>query len=200
MGKVTTSIMTGKAIIVSAPSGAGKTTLVRHLMDAIPQLEFSVSACSRSKREKETDGKDYYFITPEDFQKKIQNDEFVEWQEVYPGNYYGTLKSELKKIWQAEKIPIFDVDVIGGLNLKEYFGDKALGIFIQPPSIDVLESRLRNRGTETKESIQERLGKTMQEMKYAGRFECIVVNDSIGKSSLETIRLVSEFLYRGEFQ
>jgi guanylate kinase len=186
--------MSEKAIIVSAPSGAGKTTLVRHLTAALPQLEFSVSACSRQKRENETDGQDYYFISPELFREKIELDEFVEWQEVYPGSYYGTLKSELQRIWEKERIPIFDVDVIGGLNLKKYFGTMALSIFIQPPSLEILESRLKNRGTETKESLRERLSKTRKELSFAPGFDRIVVNDSIGKASLETIELVSAFL------
>lgn len=186
--------MIEKAIIVSAPSGAGKTTLVRHLITAFPELEFSVSACSRQKRENETDGKDYYFITPELFRKKIEQDEFVEWQEVYPGSYYGTLKSELQRIWAKEKIPIFDVDVIGGLNLKKYFREKALSLFIQPPSMEILEARLKNRRTETEESLQNRLRKTQHELTFASQFDRIVVNDSIGKASLETIEIVSGFL------
>ena len=187
--------MTEKAIIVSAPSGAGKTTLIKHLTVALPQLEFSVSACSRQKRENETEGKDYYFITSELFRKKIEQDEFVEWQEVYEGNLYGTLKSELQRIWNDQKIPIFDVDVIGGLNLKNYFGPKALSIFIQPPSIEILETRLKNRGTETEESLQKRLNKTKQELTFAPEFDRIVVNDSIGKASLETIEMVNAFIF-----
>jgi guanylate kinase len=186
--------MKGKAIIVSAPSGAGKTTLVKHLMAALPVLGFSVSACSRPKRENETDGMDYYFITPEAFRKRIDSGEFVEWQEVYPGSFYGTLKSELTRIWQEGKVPIFDVDVIGGLNLKKYFGEQALAIFIRPPSVEVLESRLRNRGTETAESLQERIGKSLKELAFEDRFDCIVVNDAIDKSGTEAIRLVEAFL------
>ena len=187
--------MTEKAIIVSAPSGAGKTTLIKHLIAALAQLEFSVSACSRQKRENETDGKDYYFITPELFRQKKEHGEFVEWEEVYPGNFYGTLKSELERIWEAGRFPIFDVDVIGGLNLKKYFGEKALAIFIQPPSLEILETRLKNRGTETEESIQKRLSKALHELTFAPEFDRIVVNDSIGTASLETIKLVSDFLF-----
>ena len=183
-----------KAIIVSAPSGAGKTTLVKNLTTALPQLEFSVSACSRQKRISETDGKDYYFITPEVFRQKIEKDEFVEWQEVYPGFYYGTLKSELDRIWKLGRIPIFDVDVIGGLNLKKYFGEKALAVFIMPPSIEVLESRLRNRGSESEESLQKRVGKAVLELKYSDEFDCIVVNDLLDKSSRDTITLVMNFI------
>jgi guanylate kinase len=186
--------MNRKAIIVSAPSGAGKTTLVKNLMTAIPRLEFSVSACSRPKRETESDGKDYYFISVELFLQKVENGEFVEWQQVYPGSYYGTLKMELDRIWKEGKVPIFDVDVVGGRNLKKFFGDMALSVFIRPPSIEVLESRLRNRGTETDESLQKRLGKSAEELTFADYFDCIVVNDTIGKSSEEAIRLVNEFL------
>jgi guanylate kinase len=186
--------MNRKAIIVSAPSGAGKTTLVKNLMAAIPRLEFSVSACSRPKRENESDGKDYYFISVETFLQKVENDEFVEWQQVYPGSYYGTLKMELDRIWKEGKVPIFDVDVVGGRNLKKFFGETALSVFIRPPSIDVLESRLRNRGTETDESLQKRLGKAAEELTFADFFDRIVVNDTIGKSSDEAIRLVNEFL------
>jgi guanylate kinase len=186
--------MKNKAIIVSAPSGAGKTTIVRRLMAALPILEFSVSACSRLKRENETDGIDYYFISPEAFRKKIEADEFVEWQEVYPENYYGTLKSELMRIWKEGKIPVFDVDVIGGLNLKKYFGEDALSIFIQPPSVETLEYRLRNRGTESEESLRKRIGKSMQELGYSDRFDRTVVNDALDRSSNEAIRIVEEFL------
>jgi guanylate kinase len=186
--------MNRKAIIVSAPSGAGKTTLVKNLMAAIPRLEFSVSACSRPKRENESDGKDYYFISVETFLQKVENDEFVEWQQVYPGSYYGTLKMELDRIWKEGKVPIFDVDVVGGRNLKKFFGEAGLSVFILPPSIEVLESRLRNRGTETDESLLKRLGKAAEELSYSDYFDCIVVNDTIGKSSDEAIRLVNEFL------
>ena len=186
--------MVDKAVIISAPSGAGKTTLVKNLTAALPELEFSISACSRQKRDNETDGKDYYFITPGVFREKIDQGEFVEWQEVYPGSYYGTLKSELERIWHIGKIPIFDVDVVGGLNLKKYFGEKALAVFIKPPSIEVLESRLRNRGTESEESLQKRTGKAVMEMKFADDFDHIVVNDILDKSSRDTISLVKEFI------
>lgn len=186
--------MVNRAVIISAPSGAGKTTLVKNLTAALPQLEFSVSACSRQKRENEKEGKDYYFMTPDAFREKIMKDDFIEWQEVYPGSYYGTLKSELNRIEQLGKIPIFDVDVIGGLNLKKFFGKRALAVFIKPPSIKVLESRLRNRGTETEESLQRRIGKALREMSSSGEFDCTVVNDTLGKSSNETIKLVKEFI------
>ena len=189
--------MKGKAIIVSAPSGAGKTTIVKHLLSVIPELEFSISACSRLKREKETEGKDYYFITAEQFREKISRDEFIEWQEVYPGSYYGTLKSEMERIWQEVKTPIFDVDVLGGINLKKYFGETALAIFIRPPSLEVLESRLRHRGTESEENLQIRLNKAEEEMTFSDQFDRIVVNDEISLSSIRVTNLILEFLKPG---
>jgi guanylate kinase len=184
--------MQHKAIIVSAPSGAGKTTIVKHLITTFPELEFSISACSREKRECESDGKDYYFIPIEEFRKKIKNNEFVEWQEVYPGSYYGTLKSELERIWSNNKVPIFDVDVYGGLNLKKYFGDNALAIFIQPPSISVLEDRLRNRGSENEENLKKRLSKAEQELSVAACFDKIVINDTLSSANDQvTITMIS---------
>jgi guanylate kinase len=183
-----------KTIIVSAPSGAGKTTIVKYLVSAIPELEFSVSACSRSKREGETDGKDYYFISVGEFRKKTENDEFVEWQEVYPGNYYGTLKSELQRIWEKGSFPIFDVDVIGGLNLKKYFGGKALAIYIKPPSLASLIERLQSRGTETEDSLNIRLGKAEKEFTFAEQFDVIIVNDRLENACAEAVRIVNDFL------
>jgi guanylate kinase len=186
--------MKGKAIIVSAPSGAGKTTIVKHLLSVFPELAFSVSACSRPKREKETDGKDYYFITADQFREKIAGDAFIEWQEVYPGSYYGTLKSEMDRIWAEGKTPVFDVDVLGGINLKKYFGAAALAVFIQPPSLEVLEIRLRHRGTETEESLQLRLSKVEQELTCAGSFDRIIVNEEITVTSKIATALISGFL------
>jgi guanylate kinase len=186
--------MQGKAIIVSAPSGAGKTTIVKHLLRTIPSLEFSVSACSRTKREGETDGKDYYFISCDEFRDKIARDEFVEWQEVYPGNYYGTLKSEMDRIWTGKKIPIFDVDVVGALNLKSYFGAKGLAIFIQPPSIGELEKRLRNRGSESEETLRKRVDKAVFELKYAPRFDTIIVNDNLEVKCRDLVEIVTSFI------
>jgi guanylate kinase len=189
--------MTVKAIIVSAPSGAGKTTIVRHLLSEFPGLEFSISACSRPKREKEAEGKDYYFITTDQFQAKISRDEFIEWQEVYPGSYYGTLKSEMDRIWSEGKTPIFDVDVSGGINLKKYFGDTALAIFVQPPSVQELENRLRHRGTENEENIQTRLNKVEKELTFSGKFDRIIVNDEFSSASSKVTELVTEFLDSG---
>ena len=186
--------MQGKAIIVSAPSGAGKTTIVKHLLEVIPRLEFSISACSRSMRAEEKDKKDYYFISVEVFKAKIDRDEFVEWQEVYPGSFYGTLKSEMERIWSAGKVPIFDVDVVGALNLKKYFGPKALGVFIQPPSIGELEKRLRNRGSETESTLQKRVDKAVYELTFAPNFDKIIVNDDLKSKCREIVNLVEAFL------
>jgi guanylate kinase len=186
--------MKRKAIIVSAPSGAGKTTIVKHLLSLFPELEFSVSACSRPKREKEVEGKDYYFITADQFRDKIAGDDFIEWQEVYPGSYYGTLKSEMERIWSEGKTPIFDVDVSGGINLKKYFGDTALAIFIQPPSLQELENRLRHRGTESEENLQMRLDKVEKELTFAGKFDQIIVNDEFSSASNKATELIKGFL------
>jgi guanylate kinase len=186
--------MTGKAIIVSAPSGAGKTTIVRELLNAGLGLEFSVSACSRPMREKETDGIDYYFISVEEFKARIARDEFVEWQQVYENQYYGTLKSEAERIWNKGHHIIFDVDVIGGLNLKKIFGKQALSIFIMPPSLEVLEERLRNRSTEDEASLSKRLGKARREIDQSGGFDRIIVNDILGIAVKEAIRTSQEFL------
>ncbi|MEI6174487.1 MAG: guanylate kinase [Bacteroidota bacterium] len=186
--------MQGKAIIVSAPSGAGKTTIVKHLVKVISRLEFSVSACSRSKREGETDGRDYYFISGDDFKARIGGDEFVEWQEVYPGSYYGTLKSEMERIWLQGKTPIFDVDVLGGLNLKKYFGSQGLAIFIQPPSVEELENRLRKRGTESDETLRKRVDKAAFELTFAMHFDKIIINDNLEVKCREIVTLVETFL------
>jgi guanylate kinase len=186
--------MVNEAVIISAPSGAGKTTIVKHLLSVFPDLEFSVSACSRPKRENESEGRDYYFITTDQFREKIANNEFIEWQEVYPGSYYGTLKSEINRIWSKAKIPIFDVDVLGGMNLKKYFGDTAIAIFIQPPSLKELENRLRHRGTESEENLQTRLNKVEKEMTFVNKFDRVVVNDEISSASTKATELIKAFL------
>jgi guanylate kinase len=186
--------MQGKAVIVSAPSGAGKTTIVKHLLQVIPRLEFSISACSRTKRESETNEKDYYFISADDFREKIARNEFVEWQEVYPGSYYGTLKSEMDRIWSMNKTPIFDVDVIGAVNLKKYFGEQSLGIFIYPPSIEELENRLKKRGSESEETLRKRLDKAAYELTFAARFDKIIINDNLEVKCAEIVELVNDFL------
>jgi guanylate kinase len=187
--------MSGKLIIFSAPSGSGKTTIVKHLLQQRNDLGFSISACTRDKRGRsEENGKDYYFLTPDEFIKKIDNDEFVEWEEVYPGNYYGTLKSEIERIWASGKHVIFDVDVKGALHLKEYFGDKALAIYVKVPSLDVLEQRLRDRGSETDDSYSRRMFKVKFEMTFQDKFDVILVNDELEDSFKKAEKLVEDFL------
>jgi guanylate kinase len=185
----------GKCIIFSAPSGAGKTTIVRHLIHntKLP-LGFSVSATSRAPRSYEVDGVDYHFITVEQFRKLIQEDAFIEWEEVYENHFYGTLKSEIARHWSAGKAVVFDVDVVGGLNLKKIFGNKALALFIQAPSLEVLEERLRNRKTETEERIQFRIAKAKKEMEFAVEFDAIIINDDLNLAFLEAEELVGNFL------
>ena len=189
------SIPSGKAIIFSAPSGSGKTSLVKELMKQVPNLGFSISACTRDKRGRhEVHGRDYYFLSIDEFKKKIDTDAFVEWEEVYAGNFYGTLKEEVLRIWKEGKAVIFDVDVKGGLALKKYFGDQALAIFVKVPSLDVLESRLNDRGTETEESLSRRIYKAKFEMTFEAQFDVTVFNDDFTRSSADTVALVTEFL------
>lgn len=186
--------MPGKAIIFSAPSGSGKTTIVKHLIQHNPDLGFSISASTRDKRGRtEQHGKDYYFLTPEEFKKKIDEEEFVEWEEVYAGNFYGTLKSEIQRVWDSGKNVIFDVDVKGGLNLKKYFGDKALAIFVKVPSLDVLKERLNDRGTETPESLSRRLFKAQFEASFQDKFDVVLVNEDLDKSLEEAQLLYDNF-------
>lgn len=184
----------GKCIIVSAPSGAGKTTLVHHLLDVVRDLSFSISACSRMARDNEKNGVDYYFIGLEEFKNKISKDEFVEWEEVYENNYYGTLKSEIFNIWKQSKTVIFDVDVIGGLNLKSQFGEKALSIFILPPSLEQLEIRLRRRNTETEDNLDMRVNKAKQELSKAKQFDVQIINNELETAKSEIVRAVKLFL------
>jgi len=186
--------MQGKLIIFSAPSGAGKTTIVHHLLKVFPDLEFSVSACSREMRKGEEFGVDYYFLSVDEFKERIANNEFVEWEEVYKDNFYGTLKTEIERIWKKGKHVIFDVDVIGGLNLKKQFGEKALAIFVMPPSIEHLEKRLKSRETETPESIARRMGKAEEELKTANQFDKIVMNDNLQNAFEQAERFVEDFL------
>ncbi|MEX2592473.1 MAG: guanylate kinase [Anditalea sp.] len=190
----------GKAVIFSAPSGSGKTTIVKHLIENNPKLGFSISACTRDKRGRaEKNGKDYYFLTPEEFKNKIDQDAFVEWEEVYEGNFYGTLKEEIQRIWDEGRHVIFDVDVKGGLNLKKYFGDKALAIFVKVPSLDVLNSRLKDRGTESDESLSRRLYKAKFEMTFENKFDVSLINDNIENSYAEAEKLVNYFLESNKF-
>lgn len=186
--------MAGKAIIFSAPSGSGKTTIVKHLLNTNPDLGFSISASTRDRRGRtEAHGKDYYFLTPIEFKEKIDKKEFIEWEEVYEGNFYGTLKSEIERIWQSGKNVIFDVDVKGGLNLKKYFGDKALSIFVKVPSIEVLKDRLKDRGTESTESLSRRLFKANFEMSFQDQFDIVLINEDLNKSLIEAQRLYDNF-------
>ncbi len=184
----------GKCVIISAPSGAGKTTIVRSLLAQGLRLAFSVSATSRAKRPYEVDGQDYFFISAEEFQKRIAANAFVEWEEVYPGQFYGTLQSEIDRIWSQGNSAIFDVDVIGGIHLKSIFGDRALAVFVSPPSVEVLEQRLRSRNTETDESLRKRVDKAAHEMTFAQQFDVIVVNDTLEHACAEAYSLVKRFL------
>lgn len=184
----------GKCIIISAPSGAGKTSIVRHLLKRFATLSFSVSATSRPPRADERDGVHYYFLSPEEFKSRITAGDFLEWEEVYPNRFYGTLKSEIQRVWSTRKHLIFDLDVIGGINLKAYFGRQALSLFIQPPDLATLEQRLRSRNTESEATLAERLGKAARELSYATRFDCIVVNDVLEDACAEAEALVAQFI------
>ncbi len=188
--------MTGKLVIISAPSGAGKTTIVKHLLDEGLNLAFSVSATTRPIRGNETDGEDYFFLTVHEFKKKIENNEFVEWEEVYKDLFYGTLKSELERIWANGNHVLFDVDVKGGINLKNKFGTNAIAIFIMPPSVTELENRLVKRGTDTPEKIRIRVEKANDELKLANQFDLVIVNHQLDKSKEEALKIVSSFLGR----
>jgi guanylate kinase len=185
----------GKAIIFSAPSGAGKTTLVHHLLEQ-PELKlsFSISATTRQQRGYEVDGKDYYFLEPSEFLARAKRGDFLEWEEVYTDQYYGTLKSEMERIWALGLHVIFDVDVIGGLNLKKIFGERALAVFVEPPSIESLQFRLRHRSTETPEKIAMRIAKAQSEMAFASKFDVIIVNDILEDAKIQAELKVQEFL------
>lgn len=189
--------MQGKCIIFSAPSGAGKTTIIQQLLrhDEL-KLEFSISATTRPPRGQEVHGKDYYFLDTDIFKKKIENDELVEWEEVYENSFYGTLRSELQRIWDKDNNVAFDIDVKGGINLKKLFGENALAIFIMPPSIAILEERLRGRGTETEEKIQQRLARANYEISLASKFDVQLINDNLNKSVEEAYKKISDFCRR----
>ena len=186
--------MSNKVVIFSAPSGSGKTTIVHHILELHPEMEFSVSATSRPPRGQEQDGVDYYFLTPRAFKARIRADKFVEYEQVYEGRYYGTLKSEVERIWKKNHVIIFDVDVKGGVSLKKYFGDQALSVFIQAPDIEELRRRLVARGTDTPEAIDERVAKAAEEMTYAPKFDYILINDDLETAFREIETVVDDFL------
>lgn len=184
----------GKLIIFSAPSGSGKSTIVGHLLQKNFNLEFSVSATSRTPRGAEVNGRDYYFLSADEFRAKIENQEFLEWEEVYADTYYGTLRSEVDRITQQGKNIVFDVDVVGGANIKKMYGNRALALFIQPPSIDELEQRLKNRGTDSPDKIAMRLAKASEELTWAPRFDVVLVNDDLDKAKQEAEKILTNFL------
>ena len=184
----------GKLLIFSAPSGAGKTTLVKYLMNEISDMEFSVSACSRKAREGEKDGIDYYFLSADEFREKIAGSEFVEWEEVYEDHYYGTLLSEVNRIRNLGKHVVFDVDVKGGVNIKSQFGDEALAVFVKPPSLNALKERLLGRKTETSETLKKRLDRAVFELGFENRFDVVIINDELETAKAEAINVVNNFL------
>lgn len=184
----------GKVVIFSAPSGAGKTTIVRHLLSINPRLAFSISATSRDPRGEEKEGVDYYFLGDKEFRKHILEGEFLEWEEVYSGTMYGTLRSEMERIWSEDKVAIFDMDVIGGLNLKSLYGDNALAVFVMPPNMEELEKRLRGRQTDSPDKIRQRLAKARREIGRADRFDTILHNNDLDTAKTEAEKLVNDFL------
>jgi len=184
----------GKLIVISAPSGAGKTSIVHHLLKSMDELSFSVSACSREKRDNETHGKDYYFLGVEGFQNKIKEDAFLEWEQVYANQYYGTLKSEIERIWSEGKTVIFDVDVIGGLNIKKQYPKECLSLFIMPPSLEVLAERLIGRRSESDESLQKRLDKAEEEIAQNQQFDRVILNDDFEIACEETVEVITNFI------
>lgn len=184
----------GKLVIFSAPSGAGKSTLVNYLLPQFPQLSFSISATSRAPRGQEEHGKDYYFLSSEEFKMRVAQDELLEWEEVYSGTYYGTLRTEVERIWSEGKVVVFDIDVVGALNLKKQFGDRALALFVQAPSVEILEQRLRGRGTDSEEKIQQRVAKATIEMARAPEFDKVVVNDDLNTAKAEALAILKDFL------
>jgi guanylate kinase len=184
----------GKLIIITAPSGAGKTTIVKYLLQQIPSLAFSVSATTRSIRQNEKDGTDYYFLTVDEFKNKIEKNEFVEWEEVYPGRFYGTLKVEVKRLWDAGKQIIFDVDVMGAMNLQYKFPERTFSIFIKPPSMDVLIERLQKRNTETPQTLETRIERFKLELDYENKFDKVIINDVLETAEHEAYESVMQFI------
>lgn len=183
-----------KIIIITAPSGAGKTSITRHLLQHYPQLAFSISAATRSARENEVNGRDYYFISAEDFQHRIKTNLFVEWEMVYQGKYYGTLRSELERIWENDQVPVLDIDVKGAIHVQQQFPDSTLSIFIEPPSIDELRRRLESRGTETEKSLADRVSKASYEISFKQHFHSVILNDDLQLACKKAEAVVGEFL------
>ena len=188
------AIYQNKIIVITAPSGAGKTSITRHLLSTFPQLAFSVSAATRQARSYEKEGVDYYFLTPEVFKQKIKNNEFLEWEMVYEGKYYGTLKSDLQRIWDNDQCPLLDIDVKGAIHVQQQYPDTSLTIFIEPPSVEELKRRLESRGTETPESLQARVNKASYEISFKHHFDKTVVNDDFKKACATTEQIIKEFL------
>jgi len=189
----------GSIIIITAPSGAGKTSITHYLLEQFPTLRFSVSAATRPQREGEVNGKDYHFMSLTDFRQKIYEEAFIEWEMVYEGNYYGTLKSEIQRIWDEGNIPLLDIDVKGAIHVQQQFPENSLSIFIQAPSVEALKSRLENRGTETPHSIQTRINKASYEMSFKDNFNITIVNDELPRAQQETVAVIEEF-FSGERQ
>lgn len=184
----------GKLIIFTAPSGAGKTTIVRHLLKHFDELDFSVSATNRNRRHHEKEGRDYYFLSTEEFKEKIDNEEFLEWEEVYENQFYGTLKSEIRRLWEKEKHIIFDIDVRGAKSIKRVYKDQALAVFIKPPSPEILFERLKNRKTETAKSLKKRITRAKKELKYEDKFDMVLINDELDRAFANAIEIVENFI------
>lgn len=183
-----------KILIITAPSGAGKTSITHYLMQQFPQLSFSISAATRQARGNEQNGVDYYFISEAEFQQKIKQKEFAEWEMVYEGKYYGTLKSELERIWQNNQVPVLDIDVKGAIHVQNQYPINTLSLFIEPPSVEELKKRLESRGTETLESLTARVNKASYEISFKSHFDEVIVNDNLGKACAEALKLVGDFL------